>query len=182
MTVSHYRLATPADAGGIVAVVEMAYRSKTSPGWTTEAHLVSGTRTSVGEISEILQRADSCMLIGEIDDNIISCCLVTKISDIVVHLGMFCVEPSRQGTRLGGELLRRAIYEAQRRFGAAKVTLNVLATREELRRWYERFGFVPTGERLPFSYEIDPMLALVADLEFIVYERQIDSIESQPID
>ena len=32
------------------------------------------------------------------------------------------------------------------------------------------------------SEAIDPMFALAADLEFIVYERQIDSIESQPID
>lgn len=175
MTIGRYRVATTNDVDAIVDLVELAYRSDSSAGgWTTEAHLVRGTRTSVTEITNAVQRPDSCMLVGELDNSIVSCCRLTRNAAERVHFGMFCVDPLRQSNGLGRELLDRALLEAHQRFEATTVTLYVIAQRDELRRWYEHVGFAPTGERVPFSHEADPALALVAELEFVVYERKID--------
>lgn len=172
MSLCRYRSATSGDADTIAAIVESAYRSTEVAGWTTEAHLVGGTRTSEDEITAAIQSDNSCLLIGELDEIIVSCCRLLSVGD-AVHLSMFCVAPSRQGAGLGDELLRSVVAEARDRFGARRLTLQVISTRVELRRWYERHGFASTGERLPLSSAIDPALALVPGLDFTVYEREI---------
>ena len=180
--IGHYRVATSNDVEAIVALVEVAYRSESSSeGWTTESRLVGGSRTSIAEITDAVHRPDSCMLVGEITDVIVSCCRLTMISAETVHFGLFCVDPLRQSNGLGRELLNRAMIEARLRFGATRVTLYVIAQRDELRQWYEHLGFTPTGEHLPFSHEADPALVLVPEIEFIVYERTIDLAQS-PLD
>lgn len=75
------------------------------------------------------------------------CCVLDEDG----HLGMFAVRPVTQSAGIGSALLAHAEEEARAR-GLARVELEVIAQREELIAFYQRRGYVLTGERRPFPY------------------------------
>jgi ribosomal protein S18 acetylase RimI-like enzyme len=62
---------------------------------------------------------------------------------------MLTVDPHVQGQGVGKQLLATADQYAQEQ-GCSAITMTVVAQRPELIAWYERYGFRPTGETLPF--------------------------------
>jgi GNAT superfamily N-acetyltransferase len=58
------------------------------------------------------------------------------------HVDSFLVDPALRGRGIG-RLLLHAAYEHLRRVGVGTVGLDVVATNEGARRFYEREGFVP---------------------------------------
>lgn len=174
MTTGHYRDATADDIDHIVKLVEFCYRSEESAqAWTSEYYLVKGRRSSKAEISRSVTGPDSMMIVGEVKGVLASCCRLTVAPRKRVHLGLFCVRPELQSKGLGSELLEAVTRTSRARFNADVLSLQVLSKRGELRAWYERIGFQETGEHFAFSKEGDPALALVGDLEFVVYERAL---------
>ena len=174
MTIGHYRTATPDDIDLIVDLVEICYRSKSSAqSWTSEYYLVRGKRSSPSEIEQSVAGPDSMMIVGEVEGMLASCCRLMAAPLKRVHLGLFCVRPEFQSRGLGSELLELATSTSRERFDGEVLSLQVLSPRTELRAWYERTGFHETGERIAFSQEADPALALVEDLKFVVYERDL---------
>lgn len=59
------RPATDGDVPAVVDLVQLAYRGE--GGWTTEAHLVSGSRTHAAEVREMLADPAVTLLAAEID-------------------------------------------------------------------------------------------------------------------
>lgn len=174
MAIGHYRDATERDIDHIFELVEVCYRSEeSSRRWTSEYHLVKGTRSSPEEIDQSVTGSESLMIVGEVDGVLASCCRLSAKPHKRVQLGLFCVRPELQSRGLGAELLNAATSTARERFDARALSLQVLSPRVELRAWYERIGFRETGERIAFFEEADPSLALVRDLEFVVYERDL---------
>ena len=54
------------DANNIAQLINSAYRGEASrKGWTTEADLLEGLRTSTKEVAQIIKRTDTFMLIGK---------------------------------------------------------------------------------------------------------------------
>lgn len=167
------RPARPADATAMVDVIEAAYRGE--GGWTTESHLVSGSRTTVAEVSELL--SDPCRIVivaqrpaveeagdaapGDAEPRIVGCCSVrlpatsatpadpASGSAALPEFGLFAVDPRAQSGGIGRRLLEAA-EERLRDAGFPALMIEVLQTRPELRAWYERRGFVATGEVMPF--------------------------------
>lgn len=174
MVTACYRVANGDDLEEIVALVETCYRSaQSAETWTSEYRLVSGRRSSPDEIGQSIAGPGSVMIVGELDAAIVSCCRLTDARRGRVHLGLLCVRPDLQSQGLGSALLETAVAIAKDRFCARELSLQVLAPRVELRAWYERAGFQETGVRLAFSEQVDPTLALVEDLEFVVYARHL---------
>jgi hypothetical protein len=92
--------ATTADIPSLIPLVNAAYRGqdKDSPkGWTSESHLIKGSRTNAAGITELLQTPHSVILkcIDE-DDQLASCVHLEKQED-KLFLGMLSVWPERQG-------------------------------------------------------------------------------------
>jgi hypothetical protein len=59
-----------------------------------------------------------------------------------------------------------------RRWGAPALEMTVIAQRGDLMAWYERLGFVATGERRPFPYGDERFgRPRRDDLEFVVLRR-----------
>lgn len=167
------RRATSADAPAIVALVERAYRGDASrAGWTTEADLLDGQRTDLDEVAQLIER-DANLLLAHHDGELSASVLLTPEDDAVL-LGMFAVDPRKQGSGLGREVLAAAERIMAGELGATRGRMTVLTQRAELIAWYERRGWRRTGARAPFPYG-NPRFGLPRrdDLEFEVLEKQL---------
>jgi ribosomal protein S18 acetylase RimI-like enzyme len=89
------------------------------------------------------------------------------------YMGLLAVRPERQGQQLGRRMLEAS--EAMiRRDGGKRVRISVVNVRERLMGWYERRGYVRTGEREPFPYGNENVgCPLRDDLEFIMLEKTL---------
>jgi GNAT superfamily N-acetyltransferase len=147
-----FRLATPADIGAIVALVESAYRGDVSrKGWTTEADLLDGQRTDPISVAELLARPGCCILLGECGAELVACANLER-RGVVAYFGMFSVRPDAQGTGLGRAMLAEAERIAKSDWKCTEMQMTVISVRDELIAWYERRGYRRTGIYSPFPY------------------------------
>jgi ribosomal protein S18 acetylase RimI-like enzyme len=169
------RLATAADAAALVDLIRAAYRGPASyERWTSEEHLVRGTRTDEPAVLAAIESAGSAMLVIEDDDGRpLACCRIADRGDGVAYFGMFAVDPAGQGAGTGRQVVRWAELAAVELFGAQTLELEVLGQQEQLRRWYERLGYAPTGETRPFP--ADPVFAVPMrdDLYLVVLAKRL---------
>ncbi|MEV6371400.1 GNAT family N-acetyltransferase [Micromonospora musae] len=146
------RIAGLADVDALVDLVESAYRGESSrAGWTHEADLLDGQRTDRDMATAAVTGPDSSVLVVEEGARLVACCQVEHRDDHA-YFGMFAVAPSRQGGGLGRELLDVAERHAEQEWGAGEMRMTVITQRDELIAWYERRGYVRTGEVTPFPY------------------------------
>ncbi|MGY0034870.1 GNAT family N-acetyltransferase [Pedobacter sp. NJ-S-72] len=84
---------------------------------------------------------------------------------------MFSVSPVLQGKGIGRILLEEAEIIAKQS-NCHTITMTVISSRKELIEWYERRGYLPTGETQPF--EGDGRFGEIKQpIEFIVMEKII---------
>lgn len=167
--------ATSADLPELHALVERAYRGETARGgWSHEADLLSGPRTSVEELQSFLD-AGEFLLLWRDDGALRACVRLVALGNGLVYLGMLTVDPDLQGEGCGKRLLTAAEAYATNELGAERMEMQVFSRRRELLAFYDRRGYRPTGERRPFPYEEWPASgALFDDLEFVVLEKSLD--------
>ncbi len=140
-----FRTANKFDAEAIAQLVNKAYRPETgSAGWTHESNLVSGNRTSVGQIAEVMSKPDSVILVGLKCSEIVSCVHVEK-NGSYSHIGMLTVNPKLQVTGVGKQMLAHAERYANESFGSEKFIMDVVSSRSELIAFYLRRGYRKTG-------------------------------------
>ena len=84
------------DADAISALVNRAYRGESSrAGWTTEADLLDGKRTTTGDVLALLNRHDAVILTGWVAETLmVTLCAEWHADEQVAHLGMIAVNPS----------------------------------------------------------------------------------------
>ena len=156
------RLATPSDLPGLHTVIERAYRGEAArAGWTHEGDLLEGARTDLATLEAILADPDARLLMALDGDSPVGCVQVTNRGDRLCYLGLLCVEPQLQTGGVGKRLLQAAEDLARDIFEATSMEMTVIDSRVELIAYYERRGFVRTGERRPFPVEVDPPLGMV---------------------
>jgi ribosomal protein S18 acetylase RimI-like enzyme len=167
------RRGLPADVPEIVRLLNAAYRGSSSRrGWTTEADLIGGdVRTDEQDVTRVMAMSGSVFLLGVDPSGRIFGCVNLQLREATVYLGMFAVDPEKQGGGLGGRLMSEAekwILQA----GRSKIVMWVISLRSELIQWYLRIGFRDTGERREFredglsGHHLRP-------LEFMVMEKEI---------
>ena len=139
------RVACEADAKEIAALVNRAYRpSPQDAGWTHEANLVAGERTSTEQVLSLFHGQSTILLL----------CLGLKIVACVhvqggqsgAYIGMLATDPTMQAQGLGKQMLLHAEAYAIEHFEASVLKMSVLSSRPELLAFYERRGYVLTGE------------------------------------
>lgn len=169
--------ATSADLPAVSDLVNSAYRGDSSrQGWTTEADYLGGQRTDPATLAEDLAAQPDAVLLTLRDDPagplLGSVWLEPKQADLW-YLGMLTVRPDLQARRLGRELLGAAeAYAAAR--GAQRIRMSVVNIRDTLIAWYERRGYVRTGETAPFPYgDLRFGEPLRDDLAFILMEKAL---------
>ncbi len=147
-----YREAVGDDIPAIVGLVESAYRGDASRrGWTTEADLLDGQRIDIDGVRAIIDDPLARVLLVVQGGELIGCCELRRAGDDA-YFGMFSVRPDGQGRGVGNQLLAEAERIARTQWNCAGMRMTVIDIRDELIAWYERRGYVRTGEHKPFPY------------------------------
>ena len=138
------------DAEAIAKLINSAYRGESSrKGWTTEADILDGLRTTTSEIGRTIKRDNTFILIGVLKDEIIAtmCCEWQELAGKdTVHFGRIAVKPSLQNKGYGKSLIQAAEAITLREWRVAGFHMAVISMRHELIAFYERLGYKRTGE------------------------------------
>ena len=170
----HLQPACLDDLPALHALVESAYRGESARrGWSHEADLLEGQRTDMAALTAMLDDPKQHLLVFRDNDRLRACVALTDKGDGLAYLGMLTVDPAQQAAGLG-RLVLAAAEDHAAAFGARRVEMTVIAQRAELIAWYERRGYVLTGERRPFPNG-DPRFGLPKrdDLIFVVLEKTL---------
>lgn len=144
------RPAQIADASAIASLLNVSYRGDTSrAGWTTEADLLDGLRTTPQEITALILGIDSLFLLACEEAKLIGCIHLSKQNN-TAHFGMFSIAPTRQNCGLGKQLLLAAENWAQQHWQSHQYKMLVITQRAELIAYYERRGYRRTSTSHPF--------------------------------
>jgi GNAT superfamily N-acetyltransferase len=168
------RAATAADASALVALINSAYRGDSSKvGWTTEADLLGGQRIDIAGLTGKMATPGNIILLRELDHVPVGCVHLERTGENC-YLGLLTIRPTMQGTGLGREMLEAAERWAIEHWASRSVHMTVIVQRNELIAWYERRGYIRTGERKPFPYGDERFgLPRRADLAFEVLCKRL---------
>lgn len=191
------RSATELDLPGLHHLINSGYRGDSSRlGWTTEADFLGGQRIDQDRLRELVQdplklllcfesktefdSASKAKLVGTVTLERIAAATEpssdagSKVNPVVgCYLGMLTVDPRTQSRGLGRQILEACEVLALR-WGASFMKLTVIQLRLELMSWYERRGYVKTGETEDFPYgDIRYGEPTRSDLHFVVFKKSI---------
>lgn len=121
------------DADAIARLVNLAF--------VAERPYVQGERINPDGVRELMPRGR--FLLAEHDGDLVACVFVEPRGERA-HIGLVSVDPFRQGTGLGSQLMAAAEAHC-RTAGYREMELRFINHRTELLRFYHRQGFVETG-------------------------------------
>ncbi|MFH6957720.1 GNAT family N-acetyltransferase [Flavobacterium aquidurense] len=164
--------ATLQDIPSLNLLINSAYRGETSKkGWTTEAHLLEGKRTTEEELTAIILDSKNTFLKFTENDQIIGSVLLVE-KEHQLYVGMLTVSPELQNSGIGKQLLAEAENHGKS-LGLSTLSMTVVSVRAELIAWYKRHGYEDTGEREPFQSSDIHINISDQPLEFIYLEKRI---------
>ena len=173
------RPAIPAELPTIATLMNRAFRSTgIEPGqaasWNSEATILTGNRTTAEALAqELASKPHANLLVA--GDPIHASVWLEPLTPTLCYLGSLTVDPTLQNAGLGRQLLTAA-EEIAAAHGAHTVQITVINFRETLIAWYQRRGYVLTGETRPFPYGDTRFgTPLRPDLNFLVLERSLPS-------
>jgi len=149
----------------------MAYRGDSSRyGWTTEADLLEGCRTTLADIMVLLAQEDSLILLAKANGALLGTVLLLH-QGRQVEMSMFAVSPRHQGRGIGKQLLHHAEQTAIQRWGVKQSIMAVISSRQELIAFYQRRGYLLTGESKPFPVNPALWTAKINDLSLSILAK-----------
>jgi GNAT superfamily N-acetyltransferase len=154
----------------ICKLVNIAYRGE--QGWTKETDLVEGERANETEILEYITDPNAHLLIAVENEELVSCICIEK-KDIGAYIGLFAVHPKLQGTGLGKIILSQAENYASTELKVKKYVMVVLSQRKELIEFYERRGYVRTGDKQEYPVHLNVGIPLKNDLTIEYLEKYV---------
>lgn len=191
------RQASVDDVPALLDLLNQCYRNNV--GWTNEAHLVGGIRTTAAEIESVIankrhylfvypeveqiKAKDSAVTDNVEADNVetgsilASIAVEIKAEQDTAYIGMFAVHPSLQGQGVGNEILQAAETFAGRHLkkdppdNKTRVTMSILSQRPELLSYYQRRGYVLNGKSMPFPEDGNNGEPKRAGLELLGLEK-----------
>jgi ribosomal protein S18 acetylase RimI-like enzyme len=165
---SHITQIQQTDIPEVVALVNSAYRGESSKkGWTSESHLLEGIRIDETEMTGYFHRPEITLLkYTNEDGQIVGFVYLEQVNNKRLYLGMLTVNPTLQAAGIGRQLLA-AGDDLARELNVEAVKISVITTRTELIAWYERRGYVATGETMPLvtatSIAKEPVTLLIME-------------------
>jgi len=169
--------ATEADYGAIVDLTNLAFRGAgPTASWNSEADFIEGQRLSESLLREDLaQKPDAVLLTCRDDPNgeVLGTVWLEPKKHGVWYLGLLTIQPDLQNRHMGRALLSAAEGFAKQH-GASRIRMSVVNVRTTLIAWYERRGYVLTGETQTFPYDDQRFgRPLRDDLHFVLLEKDI---------
>ena len=174
-----FQKAEISDASAIAQLINSAYRGETSrKGWTTEADLLEGLRTTTKEVAQIIKREDAFMLIGTHNNEIVAtiCCEWQAIGGSnTAHFGMIAVKPSLQNKGHGKQMIAAAEALTRREWRVVGFTMTVISLRHTLIAFYEKLGYQRTGEFKDFPVNPEMWQPKVEGLNLQYLAKLVDA-------
>ncbi len=165
--------ATLNDVAALAVLVNTAYRGKESlKGWATEAHLLDGMRIDEETLAAYLNDPDTTILKDTNENGQIEACVYLQVQAQKLYLGMLSVLPHLQAKGIGRKLLQAA-EELAKATHCPVISMTVISSRHELISWYERRGYIKTGEVLPFHAETKFGIPR-GHIELLVLEKNVE--------
>ena len=193
------RQAEASDVDALERLLNRCYRQ--AEGWTNEADLVGGIRTTKDELLAVINDPKHYVFIypktttGERDGKetgeLLGCIAVDIKDDVATnqragnqkaYIGMFAVLPELQGLGVGHQILQAAETFAQRHLQAntqtpaqnpARLTMSILSHRPELLAYYQRRGYQLNGNSMPFPVDGNNGEPKRQDLELLELEKLV---------
>ena len=137
------RIATPADAANITAIINAAFR-------IAEEFFIDGNRITQAEVEKLL--AKGTFLLAETGDQLDGCVYV-ELRGERSYLGLLSVDPGRQQGGLGSLLMNAAESYCRER-GSHFMDILIVNLREELPAFYRKRGYVENGTT-PFPEDVE---------------------------
>ena len=154
------------DIPHIVELVNLAYRSQEYRGWTSEADIVKGNRTTNEQINALLDKQNSHLLLMQHHERLIGCVHLQKHGQSC-DIGMLTIHPQWQDMGMGKVLLKRAEEFAIKQFEIQFLEMSVLSVREELLQFYQRRGYHLTGRSETYPYEANVGTPLQSNIQVL---------------
>lgn len=151
------RQATPDDVTSLVALMDRCYRG--TDGWTNEGHLIGGIRTTPDEMHKMITDDNIYLFVFENPSqagDLLGCISIDftpQNGKPCAYIGTFAVAPELQDKGVGNVMLAAVESFANRHAKAKNLThlsMSILSHRPELLAYYQRRGYILTGEKLPF--------------------------------
>lgn len=193
------RQAEVSDIDALEQLLNRCYRQ--AEGWTNEADLVGGIRTTRDELLAVINDPKHYVFIypktttGERDGKetgeLLGCIAVDIKDDVATnqragnqkaYIGMFAVLPELQGLGVGHQILQAAETFAQRHLQSniqasaqnpARLTMSILSHRPELLAYYQRRGYQLNGNSMPFPVDGNNGEPKRQDLELLELEKLV---------
>jgi ribosomal protein S18 acetylase RimI-like enzyme len=168
-----FRKAVAADTGELMTLINSAYRGEESKlGWTTEAELLDGWRTTEAELKTLIDSEISQILLCHDKGELAGSVHLQLVSD-AAFLGMLAVRPRLQATGVGKALIAAAERAVVRDWYATKMLMDVISIRHELIAFYERRGYRLTGASKSFPVNPELWTPKVADMKLARMEKSL---------
>ncbi|MGP5061986.1 GNAT family N-acetyltransferase [Psychrobacter celer] len=190
------RQARRADIAALEQLLNRCYRE--TAGWTNEADLVGGIRTTADELAGVIDHPTHYLFVypktttGERDaketGEILGCIAVDIKTDAnsnkKAYIGMFAVHPELQGQGVGNMVLQAAETFATRHLLStengtdkqpARLTMSILSHRPELLAYYQRRGYQLNGNKIPFPNDGNNGEPKREDLELLELEKRVSA-------
>jgi ribosomal protein S18 acetylase RimI-like enzyme len=169
--------ATEDDYAAIVDLTNLAFRGVgPSASWNSEADFIEGQRLTESLLREDLAAKPDAVLLtcrNDPDGELLGTVWLEPKGDGIWYLGLLTIRPDLQNKQVGRALLASAESFAKQH-GACRIRMSVVNVRATLIAWYQRRGYVLTGETQPFPYDDQRFgRPLRNDLSFVLLEKQI---------
>lgn len=160
------RPALSKDISNLEALINRCYLFE--EGWTNEAALVGGIRTNQNEIQAVIEDDNQHLFVyPQTDQNdkeetgALLGCINVAMHDDGAYIGFFAVSPDLQGSGVGSVILEKAEILAQgyltkqqaleKSVDIKPIKMLVLYGRDKMLAYYQRRGYVCTGNTQSFS-------------------------------
>jgi ribosomal protein S18 acetylase RimI-like enzyme len=147
--------AVEADYAAIIDLANAAFRgTDVLASWNSEADFIEGQRLNESLLREDLAAKPDAQLLTYRDDPngaLLGTVWLEPKEDDVWYLSLLTVRPDLQNRQVGRTMLAAAEDYTKKR-GARRIRLSVVNVRKTLIAWYERRGYLSTGETQPFPY------------------------------
>lgn len=151
MTDLIFRKASHADVPQIVTLVNSVYRGENSKkGWTTEADLLDGQRADEDMILNLINKNNSTVVLALSKTGQICGSVHLENKQTHAYLGMLSVSVHHQNQKIGAKLIEECEKIVSKEWGLPEIQMTVITVRFELLEYYERRGYLRTGELIDF--------------------------------
>jgi len=168
--------ATEADHAAVVALVNLAYRGSggEAQSWNVETDVIEGERTTLPLLrADLAAKPHARLMLHRDTEALLASVWLEPLGDGGWYLGLLAIRPDLQARGLGRSMLDACeAYVAAS--GGARVIMSVLNVREALIGWYERRGYVRTGEIESYPYGDERFgRPLRDDLAFVMLAKDL---------